>query len=457
MDSSSVEMEGLPKVSVARYACESCKKRKTKCSRELPKCAACKPWPGPCNYARQFPDSMAASSSATLEPASTFVSSSLPDRLDRIEATLQTLTAAVTKLLAVAEAKNPPEPNPKPELTQTAKPDETDRSSPSKTTATIIPPAISSLDEAKAHLGNIPPSHDHNDHNLALQNLNDLTHTLTSFRLDMSLDLTPHDEGGKDGKGEGGTEGEVGGVGEGDEVKREKVMRLYEFTVRFRYLHILIILTKDSPRDEGLRVESARQAIGILPMTISGWDPVYNGVIWHLLYYPFTPFFVIFGHVVTNPGAPTLPSDLRLLETVVEYIIALQPLLTLLKDLTAKLQKTAEIFLRLARRHVAETTGSLPLPLSQTMQDDIQMPGFPLGQDQTEPLQYQPETIPNHQDFSLDGIDIDRFLSWVPQPMGFPSEIDFGVADGLTGEEQQQNRGTKRPFEATFDWFSWEN
>ncbi|KAK4178513.1 hypothetical protein QBC36DRAFT_385912 [Triangularia setosa] len=707
-------MEGTPQVAFARYACESCKKRKTKCSRELPKCAACKPWPGPCSYARQFPDSAAASSSAMLEPANIFGSSSLPDRLDRIEATLQTLTAAVTKLLAASEAKSE-QPQPKPESNPTPKPpDEPDKPSPPKPTATIAPPAISSLDEANAHLGSLLPSHDHADHSLALQNLTDLTNTLTSFRLDMSLDLGPHDSreyitpgpetgsliiskftpltlfaspfftppspsllssilfspssvppgwviytnyfllsspitaslfpscvphwrhnvrlalqnaslylhpskvniaaftmlsfhgedfaaspntswmlcshlcrqaqalklwegnGGDGGEEErqrdltlfwaiynmekccaltfgrtqagpllegvdiekvemprrewfrsfkphlhdvesdevrgvdtefGGyvflrnvelaklTERVLGYLGKGEReekereglkkqlgdwfketdetfsrgidkekgaynsVRKEKVMRLFGFTVKFRYLHIVIILTRDSPGDEGLRVESARRAIEILPMTVGGWDPVYNGVIWHLLYYPFTPFFVVFGHIVTNPRAATAQSDLRLLETVVEYITALQPLLTLLRDLTAKLQKTAEIFLRLARRHVNEAAGCLPLPLNSTVQGDIQMPAFPQDQDQAEQLHHQQEAIPNYQDFSLDGIDIDRFLSWVPQPMGFPGDIDFGAADGTTGagEEQQQNRGTKRPFEATFDWFSWEN
>lgn len=187
----------------------------------------------------------------------------------------------------------------------------------------------------------------------------------------------------------------------------------------------------------------------------------------HLLYYPFTPFFVVFGHIITNPRAETVPSDLRLLETVVEYIIALQPLLTLLRDLTAKLQKTAEIFLRLARRHVAETTGSMPF--SSALQEDVTHPmDFSQPQDQPDLSQHPPEMVmPDQQDFfSLEGVDVDRFLSWVPQPMGFPGEIDFGVGDGTAGEEeeeeeeqqqQQQNRGVKRPLEATFDWFSWEN
>lgn len=44
----------------------------------------------------------------------------------------------------------------------------------------------------------------------------------------------------------------------GVDVKREKVMRLYEFMVKFWYLYVLIILIKDLLGDWGLRVESVR-------------------------------------------------------------------------------------------------------------------------------------------------------------------------------------------------------
>ncbi|KAK4203554.1 hypothetical protein QBC40DRAFT_193919 [Triangularia verruculosa] len=714
MEASSSVMEGTTRVPVARYACESCKKRKTKCTRELPKCAACKPWPGPCNYSRQFPDAVAASSSpTTLQPASNNADSSLSARLDRIETMLQTLTVAVTKLIAASESNNITESKPgSSPSAAVAKPViGTDKPCPPKPATTVIPPAISSLDEANTHLGSMlttqsPPDH---DQALALQNLSDLTDALTSFRLDMSLDLGPHDTRqyiipdqqtgdeiiakftpltlfastffhppsptlltsilfspstslpgwiiyvnyfllsspitaslfphciphwrhnvrlalqnaslylhpsriniaaftllsfhGEDfaaspntswmlcshlcrqaqalrlwepatnnhddddeereeerqrdltlfwaiynmekccalafGRTQAGLEGvdvdtiemprwewfkrfkphlhergfdeakevdtEFGGyiflrnielakltekvlefVGragdrneeEREELKRrlgewyretdemyerviekergvfrsvrqERVMRLFGFTVKFRYLHVLIILTKGEVGGGEVRVESAREAIGILPMTVEGWDPVYNGVIWHLLYYPFTPFFVVFGHIVTNPKAPTVRSDLKLLQTVVEYIVALQPKLTLLRDLTVKLQKTAEIFLRLARRHVGEVSEP---PLQA---DDVQLlPGF----SETQSPQYSEQQMStDQQEFSLDGIDVDRFLSWVPQPMGFPGDIDFGVAAENETAGEETGRGTKRPFEATFDWFSWEN
>ncbi|KAL9083367.1 MAG: hypothetical protein Q9159_005817 [Coniocarpon cinnabarinum] len=35
---------------LAPQACEHCRKKKLKCTRQLPKCERCKPWPGPCVY-----------------------------------------------------------------------------------------------------------------------------------------------------------------------------------------------------------------------------------------------------------------------------------------------------------------------------------------------------------------------------------------------------------------------
>ncbi|KNB17274.1 hypothetical protein FOXG_21897 [Fusarium oxysporum f. sp. lycopersici 4287] len=45
-------MSSLANAGLARYAfeCDYCKQKKFRCSKEFPKCSACKPWPGPCNY-----------------------------------------------------------------------------------------------------------------------------------------------------------------------------------------------------------------------------------------------------------------------------------------------------------------------------------------------------------------------------------------------------------------------
>ncbi|PTB75139.1 hypothetical protein M440DRAFT_337851 [Trichoderma longibrachiatum ATCC 18648] len=48
------------RASLARFARAHCRQKKIKCSRELPKCAACRPWPGDCVYHRLSPTSQPA-------------------------------------------------------------------------------------------------------------------------------------------------------------------------------------------------------------------------------------------------------------------------------------------------------------------------------------------------------------------------------------------------------------
>ncbi len=56
-------------------------------------------------------------------------------------------------------------------------------------------------------------------------------------------------------------------------------MTLAIASMKFRYLHILLILTKDAPAYGDLRLTSARQALEILPQMASRTNSVY-GVIW---------------------------------------------------------------------------------------------------------------------------------------------------------------------------------
>ncbi len=51
-------------------------------------------------------------------------------------------------------------------------------------------------------------------------------------------------------------------------------------TMEFQYLHLLILLTKDSPQHAELRVRSARDMVSLLPNLVSNWNQVYNGLVW---------------------------------------------------------------------------------------------------------------------------------------------------------------------------------
>jgi hypothetical protein len=121
----------------------------------------------------------------------------LPERLDRIEASLEKLTNAVNSLLAASKIGDVQ----KPELEQT-KPATAGSEGDIKVSSThlgaarggskrsSVPSHISSLNEAHAHLGATlsqvlsPP-----EYGLAVKNLKDLSEAFTSFRIDTLLEV----------------------------------------------------------------------------------------------------------------------------------------------------------------------------------------------------------------------------------------------------------------------------
>ncbi|KAG8666561.1 hypothetical protein FPOAC1_011371 [Fusarium poae] len=81
---------------VARYACDYCRQKKFRCTREFPKCGACKPWPGPCNYSRDIPNT-GTSSTTTAALASGQKPDDIQFRLQNLETAIQGLTDIVNK------------------------------------------------------------------------------------------------------------------------------------------------------------------------------------------------------------------------------------------------------------------------------------------------------------------------------------------------------------------------
>jgi hypothetical protein len=67
-----------------------------------------------------------------------------------------------------------------------------------------------------------------------------------------------------------------------------------------------------------------------------------------LLYYPFTPFFVLFGEVITNPKSSTCFSDLQLLRQTSLYYLEFQKY----HSAAIKLERVAESFAKIAETYV---------------------------------------------------------------------------------------------------------
>ncbi|KAF4960809.1 hypothetical protein FSARC_10361 [Fusarium sarcochroum] len=262
--------------------------------------------------------------------------------------------------------------------------------------------------------------------------------------------------------------------------KQLREMSLGISSVKFEYLHILMILHKGVPSKAGVRLEAAREAISLLPSMVSNWASVYNGIIWHLLYFPFIPFFVVFEHLVQNHlflSTATVEQDLDLLSTTVSYYSSMRDQLSLLATLCARLEHIATAFLRLAQLQVDHrdvldpqrsstvTTAQGPFPTTQP----------PLIQAFSREMQTD-NSVGNNAMIDFEqvqaelgdeiGVDLGRYLEWLPADI-FPTqaascqdsqlETDKALPKPKTGNPPGQgSRGTKRPFDVMFDWFAWD-
>ncbi|KAH7209904.1 hypothetical protein DER44DRAFT_864524 [Fusarium oxysporum] len=238
-------------------------------------------------------------------------------------------------------------------------------------------------------------------------------------------------------------------------------------TIKFEYLHVLMVLLKSHPPSASLRLEAARQAISLLPSMVSNWTSVYNSMIWHLLYFPFTPYFIIFENLVQRNALlrkVTIQQDLELLSTTVSYYASMTHQMQMLAPLCARLENIATVFLHLAKLHtdcsdpLYSTQPPAPEPLqsrsSQSQKTSVSANSTSTGSLQTD----------------LGGecdVNLEQYLQWLPPDVIPPQDTkSTDIPDGdsnqrVLGAEgveplQAEPRGTKRPFDVMFDWFAWD-
>ncbi|KAJ5281836.1 hypothetical protein N7478_007208 [Penicillium angulare] len=224
-------------------------------------------------------------------------------------------------------------------------------------------------------------------------------------------------------------------------------MKLGINSVNFQYLHILTLLLKGD-RYSALRLSCAREAISILPSLVSNWGSVYNGVVWQLLYYPFTPFFVIFENVVQQPSQYAgYEDDLRLLATAVNYYAEMKSQMRLLSSLCSKLQHTMSVFFQLAQSHTGNV-GETKLPKDKA------------------PISQEEEAVPPWNDLidmDLGDLDITPYLNWLPIDMNHTFQIletelqAPKVRPSHNFEECGPAYSQKPISDRTFDWFLWDD
>ncbi|KAJ5185839.1 Transcription factor [Penicillium cf. griseofulvum] len=202
-------------------------------------------------------------------------------------------------------------------------------------------------------------------------------------------------------------------------------------TMKFQYLHSLILQLRGDESSSVLRLSFSREAISTLSSMVSNWASVYNGVVWQLLYCPFTPFFVIFGNIVhdNSAHASTIEQDLNLLSATVDYFAAMRSQMRLLSTVCSRLQHTASVFLQLAQVHVSRCAST------QT----IEKP--------TEPLRPPVQPMDSHfqhpsdvMEVDFEELDVTNYLEWLPADMGSPWPIFDADQPGLSSSRLDDKR-----------------
>ncbi|KAL6797427.1 hypothetical protein GGI42DRAFT_362075 [Trichoderma sp. SZMC 28013] len=227
--------------------------------------------------------------------------------------------------------------------------------------------------------------------------------------------------------------------------------------MRFQYLHILILVLRKDPSSRERRVQAARDAIMLLPDLVSNSIHVYNGLVWQLLYYPFTPFFTLFGHIMDYPSAPSTPQDLELLQMTATYFNSMKQFGSL-PAVSSKLEKTALVFCNLANfitsgEHTGEDAQDQQSTATGTSSEESVMPAT----SSEEPTLYGIDTSSSETDFEL---YTNAFMAYIrDQDLNEQSGFDNTDIENILGcmdSDGPSPRKRKRSFENTMDWFSWD-
>ncbi|KAE8445521.1 hypothetical protein EG329_013284 [Mollisiaceae sp. DMI_Dod_QoI] len=139
----------------------------------------------------------------------------------------------------------------------------------------------------------------------------------------------------------------------------EEEVRLGVNIQQFQYHHLVVYLMRGDKNNERTCLESARTAVSLLEHLVSNSGQVFNGIIWLLLYQPFTPYFALFSNIISHPTSPTCFKDLQCLRQVVLYFLQMNNN----HPSAAKLEKVAETFTRLAEiyvRHTRQRSQNIP-------------------------------------------------------------------------------------------------
>lgn len=233
----------------------------------------------------------------------------------------------------------------------------------------------------------------------------------------------------------------------------------------YHHLKVLLIRSKSNLRDEC--ISTSQQALFLLDDLVSDSNEVYNGIIWLLLYCPFTPFFVLFGDVLSKRMLKGNERSLEAMEKLEIFLAKMRPRhprAAKLHTIAAALVRHARIAVTKAESKTSKANVSAKrkrelgsesrvhglITLASDHFDSSTVQGSEQSTPSTANASQQP--IQNvFDDPSLQALSMDLDF-WLPNNQ--PWEMD-----GVNGGNGLNGIGDD-PYgfftDSTFDWFSWD-
>lgn len=118
-------------------------------------------------------------------------------------------------------------------------------------------------------------------------------------------------------------------------------------SVSFQYEYLFILLARSSTRMRAQCIESSKRMLRLLEDMVSDSEESYNGMVWHLLCGPFTPFLDLFGELLSNGKGESEENKEAL--AAMEQLPVFLDRMSSRNSLAAKLQRIAVVLAQHAR------------------------------------------------------------------------------------------------------------
>lgn len=226
---------------------------------------------------------------------------------------------------------------------------------------------------------------------------------------------------------------------------------------KFQYHYHCCVLLRSHKKWRKDCVKSSREAVGLLDGLVSDSNEVYNGVVWCLLYCPFTPFFVLFGEVLSSGDATSRKLSLEAMQHLPNFMVKMAPR----HPQAAKLHQISSSLVQQAKSVLAGKTADNKVVADEST-------GASTSKTQT---QQEAASVGGAQDFQMSNIfDSSSILNffneppmsvrmtgsnlWTPDSMTSGSDLNGSVmlSDTLPEGVELSNMF----MQSDFDWFAWD-